>query len=392
MSRSGNSVRHVFIIGSRGLPAKYGGFETFVENLVSHQQTADIQYHVACLSDSKHHQHVDYKGADCFYIKPPKIGPARVIAYDLMAIAYALTLIKKHAIESPIFYILGNTIGGLASPVMHRIHRSGGKVLINPDGLEWKRSKWSAPVRGYLKYAEKQMVKRADLVVADNAGIEAYIHTTYPNAHTTCIAYGTETRQSGYTSKSPEVRSFLEKWQTTEQDYYLIVGRFVPENNYEAMIRAFMASKVTEKLLIVCNHDNNPYLKTLQDATGFEQDDRICFVGTVYDQDLLRYIRQEALAYIHGHEVGGTNPGLLEAMAYTPTNLVLDVVFNRETAKDTVYYWQKSEGKQLLTHLIEQVDANDAGLPPLSSSHQLIQTQYSWETIVGQYERLFLKR
>ena len=97
-------MKHVFIIGSRGLPAKYGGFETFVQQLVSHQESEEIHYHVACLSDTSHHQHSTYLGADCFTINPPKLGPARVIAYDMMAITYALKIIKKQQMERPIFF------------------------------------------------------------------------------------------------------------------------------------------------------------------------------------------------------------------------------------------------------------------------------------------------
>ena len=104
-------MKHVFIIGSRGLPAKYGGFETFVEKLVENRISPQIQYHVACLSDDEAYHHFDYKGVDCFTIKAPKLGPARVIAYDMMAINYALKLVNNQKIAQPIFYILGNTIG-----------------------------------------------------------------------------------------------------------------------------------------------------------------------------------------------------------------------------------------------------------------------------------------
>lgn len=104
-------MQHVFIIGSRGLPAQYGGFETFVDQLVSNRVSPNIKYHVACLSNDQAYYHFDYKGVDCFTIKAPKLGPARVIAYDMMAINYALKVIKKQGIEKPIFYILGNTIG-----------------------------------------------------------------------------------------------------------------------------------------------------------------------------------------------------------------------------------------------------------------------------------------
>ena len=127
-------MQHVFIIGSRGLPAKYGGFETFVDQLVSNQVSSQIKYHVACLSDQKAYEHFEYKGVDCFTIKAPKLGPARVIAYDMMAINYALKIIREENIEEPIFYVLGNTIGAFVAPFATKIHKIGGKFYINPDG------------------------------------------------------------------------------------------------------------------------------------------------------------------------------------------------------------------------------------------------------------------
>ena len=120
-------MQHVFIIGSRGLPAQYGGFETFVDQLVSHQVSSAVQYHVACLSNDQAYHHFDYKGVDCFTIKAPKLGPARVIAYDMMAINYALKIIKKQGIVQPIFYVLGNTIGAFVSPFARKIHKMGGQ-------------------------------------------------------------------------------------------------------------------------------------------------------------------------------------------------------------------------------------------------------------------------
>ena len=138
-------MQHVFIIGSRGLPAQYGGFETFVDQLVSHQVSSDIQYHVACLSNDQAYQHFDYKGVDCFTIKAPKLGPARVISYDMMAINYALKLIKKQGIEQPIFYVLGNTIGAFVAPFARKIHKMGGDSISTQ--MDWSGSGPSGPSR-----------------------------------------------------------------------------------------------------------------------------------------------------------------------------------------------------------------------------------------------------
>ena len=381
-------MQHVFIIGSRGLPAQYGGFETFVDQLVSHQVSPDIQYHVACLSNDQAYQHFDYKGVDCFRIKAPKLGPARVIAYDMMAINYALKVIKKQGIKKPIFYILGNTIGAFVAPFARKIHKLGGRFYINPDGLEWKRAKWAKPIQAYLKYSEKIMTRHADLVISDNPGIESYIKEAYPWSKTTYIAYGTDLSPTSLNSQDRKAREFYHKWQTQEKNYYLILGRFVPENNYETAIREFMASSTKRDLVIICNHEGNPYFEELRSRTGFDQDPRVKFVGTVYDQDLLKYIRKEAFAYIHGHEVGGTNPGLLEALAQTDLNLVLGVSFNQTVAKDSAQYWTKETGN--LAHLIDQVDSLEDASEWGQRAKANMKQNFTWEKIVGEYEELFL--
>lgn len=381
-------MQDVFIIGSRGLPAKYGGFETFVEELIKNRQSSQVTYHVACLSDSQHQTHFDYLGVDCFTINPPKLGPARVIAYDMMAIGYALSLIREHKISNPIIYILGNTIGPFMPPFARQIHKLGGRVFVNPDGLEWKRSKWARPVRAYLKQAEKAMTKVADLIIADNKGIESYLTEVYPWSKTTCIAYGTDMKPSSLRADSPQVRDFFDKWQCQEKTYYLIVGRFVPENNYQTIIREFMKSTSQRDLLIVCNHEGNAYWDKLAQVTGFKEDKRIKFVGTVYDRELLTYLRQEAFAYLHGHEVGGTNPSLLEALAHTEMNLILDVTFNREVAVDSVCYWTKESGH--LADLINQIDGQTDFSSYGQRAKQRIKDNYTWSKIVGEYEDLFL--
>ena len=381
-------MQHVFIIGSRGLPAQYGGFETFVDQLVSHQVSPDIQYHVACLSNDQAYQHFDYKGVDCFTIKAPKLGPARVIAYDMMAINYALKLIKKQGIEQPIFYVLGNTIGAFVAPFASKIHKIGGRFYINPDGLEWKRAKWAKPIQAYLKYSEKIMTRHADLVISDNPGIESYIKEAYPWSKTTYIAYGTDLSPTSLNSQDRKAREFYHKWQTQEKNYYLILGRFVPENNYETAIREFMTSSTKRDLVIICNQEGNPYFEELRARTGFDQDPRVKFVGTVYDQNLLKYIRKGAFAYIHGHEVGGTNPGLLEALAQTDLNLVLGVSFNQTVAKDTAQYWTKETGN--LAHLIDQVDSLEDVSEWGQRAKANMKQNFTWEKIVGEYEELFL--
>ena len=376
--------KHVFIIGSRGLPAKYGGFETFVEELVKHQNNKNIKYHVACQSENSDMalpgEHFEYLGTDCFVIKLPKIGSARVIAYDILAINAALKYCKKEEIKAPIFYILGNTAGGFIGHYANKIHKLGGKLFVNPDGLEWERTKWAAPIRSYLKFAEKKMVRYADLIISDNAGIKEYLTSEYGQVESEVIAYGTEKFKSDLTESETLVKYKV-------NDYYLIVGRFVPENNYETLIRAFMKSSTKRDLVIITNHEGNAYFKELREKTQFDKDARIKFVGTVYNQNELRYIREHAFAYLHGHEVGGTNPGLLEAMWSTAVNVVLGVNFNRTTAGDSVIYFDK---ENLLTTLSEVEDLTpDEGQRLHEKAQAIIEEKYTWEHICAQYEDLF---
>ncbi|MCL2112348.1 MAG: glycosyltransferase family 1 protein [Streptococcaceae bacterium] len=378
--------KHIFIIGSRGLPAKYGGFETFVEELVKHQNNKNIQYHVACQSENSDRatagEHFDYFGADCFVVKVPKIGPARVIAYDILAINAGLKQCKTENIEQPIFYILGNTIGGVIGHYARKIRGIGGKLFVNPDGLEWKRTKWAPPVRKYLKIAEKKMVKNANLIISDNAGIKEYLTSEYGKIDTKIIAYGTEKFSSNLTESKTLVKYKV-------RDYYLIVGRFVPENNYELLIRTFMESKITRDLVIVTNYAGNSYYEELREKTEFDKDSRIKFVGTVYDQNELRFIREHAFAYLHGHEVGGTNPGLLEAMWSTPVNVVLGVNFNRTTAGESVIYFDKKNLLSVLTEIENMTDETRKLLH--EKAHKIIKEKYTWEHICTQYEELFVE-
>lgn len=167
-----------------------------------------------------------------------------------------------------------------------------------------------------------------------------------------------------------------------------MVGRFVPENNYETIIKEFISSNTTKKLAIITGN-NNKLMKQLKHRDGYDKDNRVCFVGTVYNQELLQVIRKNAFAYIHGHEVGGTNPSLLEAMSCTDMNLLLDVGFNREVGKDAALYWNKTKGSlRSLIHEVENMpDVTRMALG--EKAKQRMWENYNWSNIVDQYRTLF---
>lgn len=386
----------VYIVGSKGIPAKYGGFETFVEKLTEHQKDTDIHYYVACMRENSAKSNItadvfEHNGATCFNVDVPKIGPARAIAYDIKALNRAIDMAIENQDEAPIFYVLACRIGPFIKGIKKRIKAINGTLLVNPDGHEWLRDKWSAPVRRYWKISEQLMVKHADLLVCDSKNIEKYIQTDYKKyrPQTTYIAYGTDLAKSSLTQDSDKVRQWFTDKEVTEGNYYLVVGRFVPENNYEAMLKGFMASNSQKDFVLITNVEQNAFYDKLRRETGFDKDPRVKFVGTVYDQDLLKYIREQAFAYFHGHEVGGTNPSLLEALASTPLNLLLDVGFNREVGEEGALYWQKDQ----LTQTIEQAEelSPEALATMKDKAYQRVADAYNWGTIVAAYEDLFLE-
>ena len=386
----------VYIIGSKGIPAKYGGFETFVEKLTEYQKDSNIQYYVACMRENSAKSGImddqfEHNGAICFNIDVPNIGPARAIAYDIAAVSKAIELAKKNKDEAPIFYILACRIGPFISGLKKKIRAIGGRLLVNPDGHEWLRAKWSLPVRKYWKISEQLMVKHADLLVCDSKNIEKYIQKDYKQYQpkTTYIAYGTDTTPSILKAEDAKVRDWYQEKGVSENGYYLVVGRFVPENNYEAMIREFIKSKSKKDFVLITNVEQNKFYDQLLQDTGFDKDSRVKFVGTVYDQELLKYIRENAFAYFHGHEVGGTNPSLLEALASTKLNLLLDVGFNREVGEDGAIYWKK-DNLQHIIKISEELSQEEIEKMNKLSTKQ-VKERFSWEFIVDEYEILFTK-
>ena len=385
-------MQHVFIVGSKGIPGAYGGYETFVDKLTEyHQNNEHIQYHVAC-KDTENKEEI-YHNARCFHIKVPDIGPAQAIYYDVAALHHCCKYIKEHKIQKPIVYILACRIGPFMAHYVRKIHKLGGRVYVNPDGHEWLRAKWSAPVRKYWRISEKLMVKHADLMVCDSKNIEKYIQEDYKAyaPKTTYIAYGAETRKSPMSNHNDKLLAWFKKKGISSKSYYLVVGRFVPENNYETMIREFMRSK-TERSFAIITNVNKQFLEELEEKLHYKRDPRIKFVGTVYNSELLMKIRDNAYGYFHGHEVGGTNPSLLEALSRTDLNLLLDVGFNREVAEDNALYWTKESGN--LAALIEKADGmSKEEIKALGqNAKQRIVDAYSWDFISSEYEKLFLNQ
>ncbi|XZO08077.1 beta 1-4 rhamnosyltransferase Cps2T [Weissella paramesenteroides] len=389
-------TKNVFIIGSRGIPAKYGGFETFAQKLIENRESLNIKYFIASLRSNNSPviptPTFEYKGATVFQIDVEHFGAATPIVYDIKAILWSINFIKNNHIEGAVIYILGNTIGPLLTLFRNQFQKWNVKVFVNPDGLEWKRAKWPRPVRSYLKFAEASMVKTADLIISDNPGIEEYLHHTYSgvNFSSKYIAYGVETPKLNGLLLNQKAQEWLKEHHLIEGKYYLVVGRFIPENNYETILREFMDAH-TDKKLVIITQASGKFFDYLKSKTHFDKDSRIMFVGTVYDSNLLYFLRKKAYGYIHGHSVGGTNPSLLEALSTTKLNLLYDVNFNRYVGQESALYW--SLEYMNLAKLIEKADGLSSS--QIESFDRLskkrISSEYSWKKITKEYENLFLK-
>lgn len=398
-------MQHVFLVGAKSI-GFYGGFESFLLNLLQqHKNNKNIQYHVACKAN----------GSGCMEIKnlpgavsindkefaycnahgvlihvPEKLGSAQAIYYDIKALKWACDYIERNHINNPIVYILASRIGPFEKKYVQRIHDAGGMVYQNPDGHEDWRAKWSLSIRKYWKYSERLAIKNADLVVCDSKSIEAYIKDEYSEyaPKTTFIAYGSYIKPSTLADDDAKYVNWLTEHNLRDGAFYTVVGRCVPENNIETIIREFMLSHTKRDLAIITT--NNPkMLKEMDQRLHYQKDKRIKFVGTVYDSELLTKIRENSCGYFHGHSVGGTNPSLLEALGATKLNLLYDVGFNREVAEEAALYWSLDEGN--LAKLIDTADKlskekiEEFG----QKAKKRIQDEYSWEYIADKYARIF---
>ncbi|MDR2582695.1 MAG: DUF1972 domain-containing protein [Fibromonadaceae bacterium] len=369
---------YIFVIGSKGIPACHGGFETFVENLTAKKKNENICYYVSCLNSAK--RNFEYNGANCFGINVPNwFGSAKAVIYDILSLRKSIKFIKQNNIKNAVIYVLASRIGLYISLHKKQLERLGVKLLINPDGLEFKRRKYNWFIRCYWKISEKYSVKNADLVICDSKCIQSYIQEEYAKykPKTKFIAYGAYIEKSKISDDDANLQNWYKENKTSPNDYYLVVGRFVPENNFGTIAQEFNTSNSEKKLVIISNSKSRVL------------NGRVIFASPLYNSQLLKKIRENAFAYIHGHEVGGTNPSLLEAMASTKLNLLLDVCFNREVAENAALYWTKEKGN--LAKLIDSADKmKEQEIENLENlAKGRIEKEYSWDIIAKEYEKTF---
>jgi glycosyltransferase involved in cell wall biosynthesis len=330
----------IAIVGSRGIPATYGGYETITQELSIGLVERGFEVYVACESNKlKSNPFANFHNVKLVYF--PIINSIRtisdVLTYDALAVLWA-------SFNVDIIYMLSYT----NSPLLLFPRLLGKTVVANADGLEWKRRKHSKFLRMLLRSFEALSLKVVNCMVVDSKALGRYFEINY-NVPTEYLPYGTR-------EIMPLSSLNLRKYGLETNNYYLVIARLEPENNIDIIIREFNKSNSKKKLVVVGPLKNTPYVKKLLS----EKSKKIIFTGGIYEQQVQRMLRHNCFAYIHGHEVGGTNPTLVEALSCRNLTLAFDVPFNKEVAGPNAIYFNKENGnlRDFIDFLEEDVKNN----------------------------------
>lgn len=356
----------VAIIGTVGLPASYGGFETLTEYITKYlSNNYDIT--VYCSAKNYEEQISHYNGTSLQYIN--------LHANGIQSIPYDIISILKAWKNSDTLLILGVS-GCIVLPFIKHLGKK--KIIVNIDGLEWKRQKWNKYAKWFLKFSESLAVKHADIVITDNKVIQNYVETEY-GQKSELIAYGAD-----HVQKLEISQDLLQQFSFLKGKYAFTVCRIEPENNIHILLDSF--DKFQElPLTIVGNWSKSDYGKKLKQK--YSTSENIFLLDPIYDQVILDQIRSNCYLYLHGHSAGGTNPSLVEAMYLELPIIAFDVSYNRATTNNKAYYFH--DHKELLA-LLKKIIANDVDLKTCSiNMYEIAKKTYLWENIAYQYAAVF---
>lgn len=353
-------AKRVAIIGTQGIPARYGGFESLVENLV--ESNSNIEYTVFCSSKDMPSRPTRHKGARLLYI-PLKANGIQSIPYDIISLV--------RAIDGYDTVLILGVSGAIFLPIFRLFSRA--KVVTNIDGLEHRRQKWGGTARWFLRLSEKVAVQFSDTIISDNKGIADYVTQTY-NKKSEMIAYGGDHVLQSITLDNQ--LQILKKYNLAPCTYSFALCRIEPENNCHIILAA--AAKSGVKLLFVGNWNRSEYGRELK--AQYANFDNIILHDPVYELEELFTLRNNASRYIHGHSAGGTNPSLVEAMFFGREIIAYDVVYNRETTLGKAVYFSDSES---LANTLTKPSVENKILADIAREH------YTWDKIRNKYEQLF---
>lgn len=355
----------IAILGTRGIPNYYGGFEQFAEFFSVY--LVEQGHEVYCYNSHNHKfQEKTFHGVNIIHQNDPehKFGTFGQFIYDYNCI------IDSRKRNFDIILQLGYT----SNSIWFFLLPKKPIIITNMDGLEWKRTKYSKPVQQFLKFAERLAAISSDYLVSDSIGIEKFLKEKY-NKESTYIAYG------AYPFDAPN-EDFLKEYQVEKQNFNMIMARFEPENNLDMVLEGVAQSNDKTPILVIGKHETKygEYLKN-----KFKNYDNIRFLGGIYNLEHLNNLRYFSKLYFHGHSVGGTNPSLLEAMASQALVIAHNNDFNKGILKDNgIYFSNPVEVKNIL----ESVKKSD-NLQRVQNNYNAIVNEFNWKKINGQYLQLF---
>ncbi len=359
--------KKIAIIGTNGLPGRYGGWDQLMEHLTKNLAST-YNFTVYCSSFNYENKRKTHNNAELIYI-PLKANGWQSVIYDILSSIHAI-------FKADCMLLLGG-----AGTIMFPIFKLFGKeVIYHPDGIEWKRQKWSKFVQLYLKWLENVGIKWATKIVSDNLEISDYIYKTY-NKASILIEYGGD-----HVSAVPLTSENMNYFSIEKGSYAFKVCRIEPENNLDLILDALVDKNVT--LIIVGNWKNSEYGLNLRKK--YQAYTNIIMLDPIYDQLKLDELRSNCGIYIHGHSVGGTNPSLVEAMCLGLNVLSFDVCFNRSTTVDSaIYFKDVSELRKLIDIFSEDKSAfKSVGL----ALNKIAKDRYLWSNIISKYDQIFANK
>lgn len=353
------------ILGTRGIPNHYGGFEQFAEYFAIY---AASHGHDVYVYNSHNHpcQEKVFNNVHLVHCFDPeyKIGTVGQFIYDLNCIIDA----RKRNFD--IILQLGYT----SSSVWYSLHPQKSIVITNMDGLEWKRTKYSKTVQKVLQLAERLAVKKSDYLISDSLGIQKYLKEKH-NAESSYIAYGAH----NFTKPNSEI---LKLYNVEAENFNMIMARFEPENNIEMVLEGVSKSSSNTPILVIGNHNTKYGIYLKEKFSNYEN---IRFLGAVYNLEHLDNLRYYSNLYFHGHTVGGTNPSLLEAMASKALVIAHNNEFNKGVLLENAYYFSSAEEVKKILNSIKKSN----NLQFVENNYAAIASTFNWEKINEEYLQLF---
>jgi len=356
------------ILGCRGVPARYSGFDTLAQELsYGLAKLADVEIVVYCRSPYYKEQPRMLNSVRLVYLPAPRVKAVESLLHSFLSSLHVLWL----GPQCVYFVDPGN------APFCVFLRLCGKKVVVHTDGLGWKRLKWGWAARKYYKWVEWLCARTANALVTDNPEMQTYYESEY-RARSTYIPYGAS-NDEGLDD------SVYSKFSLRRKSYVLVVARFEPENNTTFIVAEYSRSNISMPLVVVGDSPYDPlYMTELRRLAN----DRVIFTGRIDDQAKLNALYDGAVAYLHGHEVGGTNPSLLRAMDASVPPIVIDVPFNRAVIADCGFRFSKEPG--CLAHLLETILRDENELSRIGRmAKSRAATAFTWESVVAAHYHLF---